>query len=342
MRQRVFISSVISGYEHYRQAVADSVDYLDRHGLSLQPWRMEVDKPAPNNEPQTACLHEVKACPIYILLVGPRYGFVNPASGISATHEEFRTAVTDPTKTILVFVEESDVEWDEEQKAFLQEVGDYVKGRFYRKFTNAFHLQLEVERAFRELFATGEWAPEVWKIRELIQEESKRLAMPDRYMSLIASPSVRNRNAVQLNSDLEKLLLQSPEMTEPRLLELGSWNSDCRVSTDWIEATSLLPSPQSHNPWAILRVYRTGHVLLSTITVFTDISGHLELLGAKLQKTLWSFLHVVRSLWDKYQVIGNLGLDLGFHTKEHSRIEPDFVKTDGMAFKREMRDLQFR
>lgn len=319
LRQRVFISSVISGYEGYRRAAADSIDYLNRHGLSLQPWRMEVDKQASDHEPQFACLHDVKACPIYVLLMGPRYGYVNPDSGLSATHEEFRIAVADPEKTVFVFVERTGGEWEEGQKTFLQEVGDYVEGRFYREFSNECELQLEIERAFRGGSIGEEWAPNTLQLRESIRKACENLPMVHPYVAIIASPSMQNRNVIQLSEGLESVLLSQEVYRNPRDLGNRAWTSESCPSTEWIQAMSCILKGDENpwNPWALLRVYRTGHMVLSTHDVFSG-TDELEFEGARFQRIMWRYMQTIKFFWNDHDVVGNLGLDLVFQTNKIS------------------------
>ena len=106
---KVFVSSLIGGYEPYRAAVAEAAEMLG-HTVS----RAE-DLGATPASPQQACLGLVRDGDVVVLLMGERYGAVQP-SGLSATHEEYREARE--RKPVLVFVEEQ-VTREELQAAFL-------------------------------------------------------------------------------------------------------------------------------------------------------------------------------------------------------------------------------
>jgi HEAT repeat protein/energy-coupling factor transporter ATP-binding protein EcfA2 len=132
---KVFISSVIKGYEDRRDATEEAIMELNRdQGFSFEVIRMEPNKhPAVNKSPQKACLDGVKECDTYIGIY-PRnnYGWEESSTGISPTHEEFRQSVKD-NKCRLVFIENTK-ETDPKQDVFLKEVGQYVEGHFWNEF----------------------------------------------------------------------------------------------------------------------------------------------------------------------------------------------------------------
>ena len=82
---KVFISSVIRGLEAYRDAASSAARAL-RHEV-----KRAEDFAASAATPQQACLAGVRWAEVVILLLGSRYGD-RQASGLSATHEEYREA----------------------------------------------------------------------------------------------------------------------------------------------------------------------------------------------------------------------------------------------------------
>lgn len=80
---KFFISSVIGGFEAEREAAVRAVRALRHEVVSAQ------DFPAGSDSPQTACLAGVRQSDAVVLLLGERYGPLQ-ASGLSATHEEYR------------------------------------------------------------------------------------------------------------------------------------------------------------------------------------------------------------------------------------------------------------
>lgn len=137
---KVFVSSLISGYEPYRAAVAEAVEMLGH-----TPLRAE-DLGATPASPQQACLGLVRDSDVVVLLMGGRYGAVQP-SGLSATHEEYREARE--RKAVLVFVEEP-AEREEQQAAFLHEVQNWATGHFRSTFRDPMSLKEAVVRGLHE------------------------------------------------------------------------------------------------------------------------------------------------------------------------------------------------
>ena len=109
---RVFISSVITGYEEFRDAVAAAVVSLGHEVIRAEDFGASPDTP------QQACLGGVRDADVVVLLVGARYGAVQP-SGRSATDEEYREARE--SNQVLVFVERTTAR-EPEQQAFLTEI----------------------------------------------------------------------------------------------------------------------------------------------------------------------------------------------------------------------------
>lgn len=133
---KVFISSVITGFEAEREAVRQAI-----LSLGYEPVRAE-DFGASSSSPRVACLSGVRASDLVILVVGERYGYIQ-ASGISATHEEFREAAG--TKEIIAFIKNTRNR-EPEQERFLEEVQDWQSGLFTLQFNDAAELQRLVVR----------------------------------------------------------------------------------------------------------------------------------------------------------------------------------------------------
>jgi len=68
MKPRVFVSSVIEGFEDYRQAAKNGI--IDAGG---DPVLVE-DFPSSSVSPRTACLDGVHSCDVIVIIVGERGG----------------------------------------------------------------------------------------------------------------------------------------------------------------------------------------------------------------------------------------------------------------------------
>ena len=122
---KVFISSVINGFEPFRAAAKDAVEALDYHPVMSEHFG------ARTYSSEQACLTEVDQCDLYVLILGIKYGY-EPEPGRSVTQQEFHQAVRQ-RKPILVFTQKA--EFEEKQAAFVAEVSDYKFGYFRASFS---------------------------------------------------------------------------------------------------------------------------------------------------------------------------------------------------------------
>ena len=146
----VFVSSVIEGYAAERQAVRDAVYALQSEGLDVRPVLAE-ELLAGREAPRASLLEEVAASDLYVGVLGRRYGYVNPHSGLSATEEEYQRA-RECAKPILLFVEQlpAGEKGDARQRVFVEAVTDYVSGHYVSFFQNLDQLRLQAYRALAE------------------------------------------------------------------------------------------------------------------------------------------------------------------------------------------------
>lgn len=121
---RVFLSSVITGFEPYREAAARAIRTLQHQVIRAEDFGAQPDSP------QRVCLAGVRNSDAIVLALGERYGDLQP-SGLSATHEEYREARD--TKPILAFIQ-AGVHRDPKQTAFVREVQDWAGGVHTRDF----------------------------------------------------------------------------------------------------------------------------------------------------------------------------------------------------------------
>ncbi|TMD05944.1 MAG: DUF4062 domain-containing protein [Chloroflexi bacterium] len=138
---KVFISSVISGFEAYREAAAHSARLLGREVLRAEDFGASPDSP------QRACLAAVRAAYTVLLLLGGRYGDPQ-ASGLSPTHEEYREARE--RGLVLAFVQ-SDVSREKQQEAFIGEVRQWATGHYTAEFATPNQLGDAVTQALHKL-----------------------------------------------------------------------------------------------------------------------------------------------------------------------------------------------
>lgn len=147
---KIFISSVMRGFENERQTAAKYI-----RSAGHQPVMAEEFGPKPHSS-EEACLSGVRDSDWFMLILGERYGWVAP-SGRSVTEEEYREAKS-TRKAIVVLVREGDKE--PKQADFVQEVSDYKSGFFRGSFTSPSDLGPQVVQAITALEASAAGHPE--------------------------------------------------------------------------------------------------------------------------------------------------------------------------------------
>lgn len=139
---KVFISSV-------RRDLAEERDYLPEllTAIGHTPSRFE-DFAAQDLTSRGACLTGVQEADVYLLLLGATYGDEMSDSGFSATEEEFNAAKERGLPTY-VFTKRNVIPEAAQQK-FMDTVGRYHNGRFWKSFTTTADLGLAVASALRD------------------------------------------------------------------------------------------------------------------------------------------------------------------------------------------------
>ena len=122
---KVFISSLITGYEAHRQAASAAV-----RALGHEPVMVETFTSQPRS-PQVACLSGIRESDLVLLILFDRYGAPQPGSKVSPTHEEYLEARD--TKSVLMFVQDG-VERESRQSEFLSEVQGWQAGQLRTGF----------------------------------------------------------------------------------------------------------------------------------------------------------------------------------------------------------------
>jgi hypothetical protein len=136
---KVFISSVIRGFETERDAVQRAAQALDHTVIRSE------DFGAIASSSQKACRAAVRDADLLILVLGAAYGTKDRQSGKSPTHEEFEEA-QQTGRDVLVFVQDG-VMRDADQEAFVREVRQWSSGANTGRFRDADDLRDAVTTA---------------------------------------------------------------------------------------------------------------------------------------------------------------------------------------------------
>ena len=121
-RQRIFISSVQSEFQHERKQLAEYIRSDALLGKFFVPFIFE-ELPAINLSAQEAYLHEAEHCDIYLGIYGELYGNEDE-QGISPTEREFDTACA-AHRHRLVFIKRTDSRHPKQQ-TFIRKVEQQV------------------------------------------------------------------------------------------------------------------------------------------------------------------------------------------------------------------------
>lgn len=135
---KVFISSVITGYDDIRQAAVEAIEALDHSVIRAE------DFVAWPQSAEVACLSGIRNADIVLVILGARYGH-KQTSGMSATHQEFFEA-KHCEKIVFVFAQ-SGVTHEPEQRQFIDQAQDWAGGVHTGKFDTPASLRAAITKA---------------------------------------------------------------------------------------------------------------------------------------------------------------------------------------------------
>lgn len=215
---KVFISSLIGGYEPFRQAARDAVASLGHEPVMAEDFRAQA------NSPQVACLQGLRSAELVVLILVDRYGTPQPGSGMSPTHEEYLEARG--AKPILLFVQEG-VDAEPRQAELLRDAQDWQSGQFREGFRDAEQLRKLITRAIHGYVVSHASAP--LDVSALAREAEAMLVDRDRnrghadpmlQFAIAAGPSQQLLRPAELEDDaLADAIQQRAMFGSPRLFD---------------------------------------------------------------------------------------------------------------------------
>jgi hypothetical protein len=212
---RVFISSIINSYEDFRDAVAAAVTSLGHEVIRAENFGASPDTP------QQACLAGVREADAVVLLVGARYGAIQP-SGRSATDEEYREARE--SKQVLVFVERTAAR-EPLQEAFLDEAQSWAGGQMTEDFVDPEGLRAAVTRQLHRLELSqqvGTADPDEMQARamQLVPDEDRHSYKDALIVAIAGGPRQSILRPAEIESEeLYEELLQRASFGPHRVLD---------------------------------------------------------------------------------------------------------------------------
>lgn len=185
---KIFLSSLIAGFEDYRASAVAAITSLGHEPV------MAEDFTASASSPRIACLDGVRRSDLVVLILSGSYGVVQPASGLSATHEEYREAKDN--RPVIAFVQEG-VAREPAQVEFVREVQDWSGGLFRGGFRSAEELRSLMTKAIHQFELSAAAAPVdanemLVRAIELIPEEDRhfrRAQGPVLHLAVVGGPA---------------------------------------------------------------------------------------------------------------------------------------------------------
>lgn len=215
---KIFVSSVISGFERERNAARSAI-----LALAHEPVMAE-DFGAKPSSPQIACLQALRSADLVVLILGGCYGAIPPGSKISPTHEEYLEARD--SKPILLFVQEG-VTSEPSQEALRREAQGWRKGHFREAFRTPDELQALVTRAIHKFELGHACAPlDIEELRrgaeQMLQDRSRNalLGRARIHFAVASGPTQRVLRPADLESEsLAAALHQQAMFGSPKFFE---------------------------------------------------------------------------------------------------------------------------
>jgi len=185
---KVFISSLIAGFEDFRAAAVAAVKSLGHEAITAETFEAGV------SSPRIACLQGVRAADLVVLILGAGYGAVQPVSSISATHEEYREAKEH--RPVIAFVQEG-VDREPAQAEFVREVQDWSGGLIRGGFRTPEELRDAVTTALHRFELSAAAAPVdaeemLARAVEMVPRENRnfiRRAGPLLHLAVVGGPA---------------------------------------------------------------------------------------------------------------------------------------------------------
>lgn len=273
-RPRVFVSSVVEGFEAYREAARAAI-----HSAGGEAILVNEDFPSIHTSSRNACLDAVASSDIFVLLIGTRGGWRTP-SGRLVVEEELEEARR-RRLPILVFIE--DAEQDTDARTLSKTVSDYVEGYFRVRFQGPDGLGREVTRALRPLVEISqrptmnrnEMSPFFGRPYRVGDQTTLRFVLVPERREEIVDP-------VKLGSvDFAERLLEIAHSRSIRLFGYGFAKEPPSVSGD-----ALIIEQQGGNDWrrgiqaVRLELHESGAMILdSNVTGRTERVNSSDLMG---------------------------------------------------------------
>lgn len=251
---RVLVSSVVDGFEEYREAARRGVT-----AAGANPLLVNEDFPSLATSSRNACLDAIESVDYLASIVGQRGGWTTP-SGLLVVEEEFEHAKRHNIP-VIAFVQ--DITRDADAERFVRKLSDYVTGSFRTTFRSPQELEREVERSFRE--RVERMAPRAAGERDLSEYFASENRQEHALLRFVLVPE-------RTEEVLDPVRLASPGF-QRRLFEIGhggdvglfSYTRPKSVEIEGVELTieqTEAPARHGHEEYVRLQVGESGSMVI--------------------------------------------------------------------------------
>lgn len=188
-KPRVFVSSVMNGYGHMREAARKGIA-----AAGCEPVLVE-DFPALSASPRNACLDGVATSEAVVVVLGARGGTTGP-SGKLIVQEEYDYA---RGKSIHPFVFLENVPRDVEAQGLEQHLSDFTSGSFRRSFSSAQELSTLVSAALQNLPPLSGGPMDVLRFAKLLATPMQVL-QSEPVLRVVVAPGRQNETVVPVET----------------------------------------------------------------------------------------------------------------------------------------------
>ena len=226
---KVFISSVISGFEAYREAAARAISSLGYEVVRAENFGASA------SSPQQACITVAREADLVVLLLGARYG-AKHTSGLSATHEEYQEARKH--RAVMAFVQEG-VEFESDQGDFIREVRKWETGNLTSGFSTEEELRDVVTRELHRHVVSVAARPIddqelLGRAEEAIGMGSPGWSEPQLVLSLASGPRQEVLRPGELEHESFAREIQQLALFGPDALFAVEARTQTNLRTDWL------------------------------------------------------------------------------------------------------------
>lgn len=260
MPTRVFVSSVIEGFEEYRAAAKAGI--LAAHGEPV----LTEDFPSLPVSSRNACLDGIASCDIYIVIVGNRGGWTTP-SGKLVVEEEYEEARR-LRMPILGFLQ--NVQRDEITNKFVNKISDYIEGTFRLSFNTPSELKLAVKKSLTPIIQQHK-KPEVNPVVFESKMGNPYKTGSDAFLRIVAAPKLAGEFIDPIA--LEGLELRNEIFTLGHQADIGLFSYESSKSTEvGVNEIIIIQSEENHSP-EIFNVVRLEISTQGVITIDINVTG---------------------------------------------------------------------